>query len=485
MSEKNPPEKKTPKKPSVPRQPMREQDPQERAHNFYEVALGYTEELALREAGRCLQCKKPHCMEGCPVEIEIPKFISEIRQGNFLAAARIVKERNSLPAIAGRVCPQETQCEERCVLGKKAEPCAIGRLERFVADYERKSGNVQYPEIPASTGLRFAVIGSGPAGLTVAGELIKKGVAVTVYEALHETGGVLVYGIPEFRLPKDIVRAEVDYLRKLGVAFKTNFVVGKIATIDQLLKDGYDGAFIGTGAGAPIFLNIPGENFCGVYSANEYLTRSNLMKAYRYPEYDTPIAKGKRVAVFGGGNVAMDSARTALRLGADEVIVLYRRTEAEMPARIEEVHHAKEEGVKFQFLNSPLEFLGNEAGWVKAVRCNRMRLGEPDASGRRRPIPIEGDIYEVEIDTAIVAIGNRSNPLVPSTTQDLKVNRWGNIIADAESGLTSRAGIWAGGDIVTGAATVILAMGAGRKAALDVIRHFGLQSAPAPAPQGQ
>jgi len=480
MTENKPPEKKTPKKPSVPRQSMPEQDPQERAHNFYEVALGYTEELALREADRCLQCKKPYCMEGCPVEIEIPKFIAEMRERNFLGAARVLKERNSLPSIAGRVCPQETQCEAVCVLGKKGEPCAIGRLERFAADYERKTGNVQYPEIPPPTGRKVAVIGSGPAGLTVSGELIKRGVAVTVFEALHETGGVLVYGIPEFRLPKDIVRSEVDYLRRLGVDFKTNFVVGKTATIDQLLQNGFDAVFIGTGAGAPIFLNIPGENLCGVYSANEYLTRSNLMKAYRYPEYDTPIARGKKVAVFGGGNVAMDAARTALRLGADEVYILYRRTETEMPARAEEAHHAKEEGVRFNFLTAPLEFIGNEAGWVQAVRCNRMRLGEPDASGRRRPIPVEGDNFDVQIDTAIVAIGNSSNPLVPSTTSELKVNRWGNIVADQETGKTSRDHIWAGGDIVTGAATVILAMGAGRKSALDILRCFGIQDKAAP-----
>lgn len=480
MTENKPPAKKTPKKPSVPRQSMPEQDPQERAHNFYEVALGYTEELALREADRCLQCKKPYCIQGCPVEIEIPKFIAEIRERNFLGAARALKERNSLPAIAGRVCPQETQCEAQCVLGKKGEPCAIGRLERFAADYERKSGKVQYPEIPPPNGLKVAIIGSGPAGLTVSGELIKRGVTVTVFEALHETGGVLVYGIPEFRLPKDVVRSEVDYLRRLGVVFKTNFVVGKTATVDQILQNGFDAVFIGTGAGAPVFLNIPGENLCGVYSANEYLTRSNLMKAYRYPEYDTPIARGKKVAVFGGGNVAMDSARTALRLGADEVYILYRRTEAEMPARAEEAHHAKEEGVRFNILTAPLEFIGNEAGWVKAVRCNRMRLGEPDASGRRRPIPVEGDNFDVQIDTAIVAIGNSSNPLVPSTTSELKVNRWGNIIADQETGKTSRDKIWAGGDIVTGAATVILAMGAGRKSALDILRCFGIQDPGAP-----
>ena len=458
---------------TVPRQPMPEQAPHERAHNFGEVALGYTEDLACEEAARCLQCKKPKCIQACPVEVDIPNFIAKIRDKDFLGAARMVKEKNSLPAIAGRVCPQESQCESTCILGKKEQPCAIGRLERFVADDERNTGKVQLPKIRPDTGIRVGVIGSGPAGLTLAGELVKHGFAVTVFEALHELGGVLVYGIPEFRLPKEIVRAEVDYLRRLGVEFKVNYVIGKIATVDHLLQNGFDAIFIGTGAGAPQFLNIPGENLCGVYSANEYLTRSNLMKAYRFPEYDTPIARGKKVAVFGGGNVAMDSARTALRLGAEEVTIIYRRTKEEIPARAEELHHAEEEGVKFSLLTAPLAFLGNEAGWVEAVRCNPMRLGEPDASGRRRPIFIEGATFDVEIDAAIIAIGNRSNPLVPSTTAELEVNRWGNIVADPDTGRTSRDRIWAGGDIVTGAATVIQAMGAGRKAALDVLKYFG------------
>jgi len=461
----------------IPRQAMPEQNPQERAHNFYEVALGYPEELALKEASRCLRCKKPTCVEGCPVEVDIPRFVGRIKEKDFLGAARIVKEKNSLPAIAGRVCPQKSQCEERCILGKKGQPCAIGRLERFVADYERNLGKVQLPEIPSFAGIRVAVVGSGPAGLTLAGELAKHGIAVTVFEALHDLGGVLVYGIPEFRLPKAIVRAEVDYLRKLGVAFRTNCVIGKFTTVDELFERDFDAVFIGTGAGAPIFLNIPGENLCGIYSANEYLTRSNLMKAYRFPEYHTPIARGKRVAVFGGGNVAMDSARSALRLGAEEVSIVYRRTRAEMPARGEEIFHAQEEGVKMQMLTMPVAFVGNEAGWVEAVRCNRMRLGAPDASGRRSPVPIEGDAFEIRIDTAIVAIGNRSNPLVPSTTSGLDLNRWGNIVADPETGRTSRERIWAGGDIVTGAATVIQAMGAGRRSALDMLAYFNLSEA--------
>ncbi len=459
----------------IPRQPMPEQDPVERGRNFNEVALGYTEEQAVKEASRCMQEKRPQCKAGCPVEIDIPRFIARIREKDFLGAARVLKESNSLPSITGRVCPQETQCEARCLVGKKGEPIAIGRLERFVADYERETGQIQMPEIAPPTGKKVAVVGSGPAGLTLAGELAKHGVAVTVFEALHELGGVLVYGIPEFRLPKAIVRTEVDYLRKLGVEFKTNYVIGKIKTVDGLLDDGFDGVFIGTGAGAPMFLGIPGENLCGVYSANEYLTRSNLMKAYRFPEYDTPIAIGKKVVVFGGGNVAMDAARTALRLGAEKVTVLYRRTEKEMPARAEEVHHAKEEGIEFHFLTSPLSFLGNDNGWVTGVRCNEMRLGEPDESGRRRPVPIEGAVFDVETDTAIVAIGNRSNPLVPSTTHDLEVNRRGNIVADPDTGRTSRERIWAGGDIVTGAATVILAMGAGRKAALDMLSYFNIE----------
>jgi glutamate synthase (NADPH/NADH) small chain len=460
----------------IPRQIMPELDPQERRKSFQEVTLGYTEELVCVEAQRCLQGKKPLCMQGCPVEIDIPALIAKIRQRDYLGAARVLREKNSLPAISCRVCPQETQCEAKCLLGKTGEPCAIGRMARFVTDYERSTGQVQVPEIGPDTGRKAAIIGSGPAGLTAAGELAKHGVSVTVFEALHALGGVLVYGIPEFRLPKSIVQEEVDYLRRLGVEFKANYVIGKIETVDGLLEKGYDGVFIGTGAGAPVFLKIPGENLCGVYSANEFLTRNNLMHASRFPEYATPIARGKKVVVFGGGNVAMDSARTALRLHAESVTVVYRRTEEEMPARLEEVHHAKEEGVRFQMLTAPLSFLGNEAGWVEAVRCNRMQLGDPDRSGRRRPVPVEGDTFDIQADTAIVAIGNRSNPLIPSTTADLAVNDRGNIVADPETGRTSRTGIWAGGDIVTGSATVILAMGAGRRAALDMLRSFGIPS---------
>jgi glutamate synthase (NADPH/NADH) small chain len=413
-------------------------------------------------------------MQGCPVEIDIPELIARVREKDFLGAARVLRKKNSLPAISCRVCPQESQCEAKCLLGKTGEPCAIGRMARFVTDYERSTGQVQIPEIGPASGKRVAIIGSGPAGLTAAGELAKHGVDVTVFEALHALGGVLVYGIPEFRLPKRIVEEEVDYLRKLGVEFKTNYVIGKIETVDSLLDKGYDGVFIGTGAGAPVFLKIPGENLCGVYSANEYLTRNNLMKAFRFPEYSTPIARGSKVVVFGGGNVAMDAARTALRLDAQSVTVVYRRTEEEMPARREEVHHAKEEGVRFQLLTAPLEFLGNEAGWVTGVRCNGMRLGDPDASGRRRPVPMEDDVFDIEADTAIVAIGNRSNPLIPNTTAGLAVNGRGNIVADPETGRTNRERIWAGGDIVTGAATVILAMGAGRRAALDMLASFGI-----------
>jgi len=464
------------KRKALPREHMPEQDAGMRVGNFGEVALGYTEEQAIREAGRCLQCKKPACIEGCPVDVDIPRFIAAVRDRDFTGAARIIKERNSLPAIAGRVCPQEAQCEARCVLGKKGEPCAIGRLERFAADREREAGAVALPAVRPGRGKRVAVVGSGPAGLSLAGELIKNGVAVTVFEALHEFGGVLVYGIPEFRLPKDIVRSEVDYLRRLGVAFQRNFVVGQAATVDGLLRDAFDAVFIGTGAGAPVFLNVPGENLCGVYSANEYLTRSNLMKAYRFPQYVTPTVRGRKVAVIGGGNVALDSARTALRLEAEQVTILYRRARAEMPARAEEIFHAQAEGAKLVFLCMPLAFLGSDAGWVRAVRCNRMRLGAPDESGRQSPIAIEGDTFELEIDTAIVAIGNRSNPLVPSSTPGLETNRRGNIVACPDTGRTSREGVWAGGDIVTGAATVIQAMGAGRRAALDMLRHFGIAS---------
>lgn len=470
-------EKKQSKKPKAPRQKMPEQDPIERAHNFYEVALGYNNDLALLEASRCLNCKKPFCMAGCPVEVDIPDFIAMVKAGDVIGASWKLKEKNSLPRIAGRVCPQETQCESRCVLGKKgkAEPCAIGRLERFVADYAATHGGGKIPELPKPTGLKVGVVGSGPAGLTLAGALTKKGVAVTVFEALHELGGVLVYGIPEFRLPKEIVRAEVEELRQLGVQFKTNWVIGRIETVDDLLeKQRYDGVFIASGAGAPLFLKIPGENLNGVYSANEFLTRANLMKAYLFPTSDTPTARGRRVVVFGGGNVAMDSARTALRLGAEEVTIVYRRTMDELPARAEEAHHAVEEGVKFKLLTAPLEILGNETGWAVGVKCQQMELGEPDASGRRRPIPIAGQTFDIECDTVIVSVGNGANPLVPTSTKALETNKWGNIVADLETGKTSRERIWAGGDIVTGAATVILAMGAGRKAALSMLETFGL-----------
>ncbi len=475
MSEQEKPKK--PKKPRIPRQKMPEQDALERAGNFSEVALGYSDDIAKVEAERCLQCKKPYCMKGCPVEVEIPSFVEAVKAGDFMEAARIIKTTNSLPRIAGRVCPQESQCELTCVLFKKGkgEACAIGRLERFVADYAATHGEGKPVDLPKPTGLKVAVVGSGPAGLTLAGQLITKGVAVTVFEALHELGGVLVYGIPEFRLPKAIVRAEVDELAKLGVQFKTNWVIGRIETVDDLLeKRKYDAVFIGTGAGAPTFLRIPGENLNGVYSANEFLTRNNLMKAYLFPQADTPIARGRKVVVFGGGNVAMDSARTALRLGAEEVTIVYRRSMEELPARAEEVHHAEEEGVIFKLLASPLEIMGNEAGWAVGVKCRQMKLGEPDDSGRRRPVPVEGETFEVECDTAIVAIGNAANPLVPSTTKALEINKWGNIVADLETGKTSKDRVWAGGDIVTGAATVILAMGAGRKSGLSMIDTFGL-----------
>jgi glutamate synthase (NADPH/NADH) small chain len=450
----------------IPRQKMPEQDPQERRHNFNEVPLGYPPEIAQLEAQRCLQCKKPFCVLGCPVEIDIPAFVGLVAQGDFLGAARKIKEKNALPAICGRVCPQEDQCEMRCVLGKKEEPVAIGRLERFVADYERESGQISIPPKAAPTGKRVAVVGSGPAGLTVAGDLILRGHEVVIFEALHLAGGVLVYGIPEFRLPKAIVQAEVDYLKKLGVQIEVNCVVGKSITVDELLEEeGFHAVFLGLGAGLPLFMNIPGENLCGIYSANEYLTRSNLMKAYRFPEYDTPIARGKRVCVLGAGNVAMDAARTALRMGAEEVTIVYRRSRAEMPARIEEIHHGEEEGIKFQLLTAPIRYLGTDTGWVKGMECIRMELGEPDESGRRRPVPIKGSEFIIDCDMVIVAIGTGANPLVPQSTKGLATNKWGYIIADEETGLTSKKGVYAGGDIVTGAATVILAMGAGRKAA--------------------
>jgi glutamate synthase (NADPH/NADH) small chain len=399
------------------------------------------------------------------VEVRIPEFIQAIADGNFLEAAYVLKETNSLPAVCGRVCPQEEQCEKVCILGKKGDPVAIGRLERFAADYERKVGQIAIPEPAASNGKKIAVVGAGPSGLTIAGDLVKLGYAVTIFEGLHKAGGVLVYGIPEFRLPKAIVEAEVDYLTKLGVKIETNAVIGRIATIDELFAEGYDAVYIAVGAGAPVFMNIPGENLSGIYSANEYLTRSNLMKAYLFPEYDTPIVRGRNVAVIGGGNVAMDSVRTALRLGAENAYIIYRRTDVEMPARKEEVHHAHEEGVQFRLLTNPVEYIGDEKGWVTGMKCIRMELGEPDASGRRSPVPIEGSEFVIDVDTVVVAVGTMANPIVPATTPGLETNRRGYIITKGASGETTRSGVYAGGDIVTGSATVILAMGAGKQAA--------------------
>jgi glutamate synthase (NADPH/NADH) small chain len=427
--------------------------------------------LAQLEASRCLQCKKPKCIEGCPVEVEIPAFVKLVKEGDFAGAARKLKERNSLPAICGRVCPQEDQCEKVCIVGKKDQPVAIGRLERFAADWERTKGEVTIPEKAPATGKKVAVVGAGPAGLTLAGDLILKGHEVSIFEALHKPGGVLIYGIPEFRLPKDIVQSEVNYLERLGVKVECNCVIGRIETVDELLKE-YDAAFLGLGAGLPQFLNVPGENYCGIYSANEYLTRSNLMKAYLFPKYDTPIARGKNVAVFGAGNVAMDSARTALRLGADTVRIIYRRSRDEMPARIEEVHHAEEEGVQFYLLTAPTKFLGDDNGWVTGVECLRMELGEPDESGRRRPVPIKGSEFQLGCDLAVVAIGAGANPLLPTQTPGLELNKRGYIVANLETGKTRKPRVWAGGDIVTGSATVILAMGAGRKAANSIHEYL-------------
>ncbi len=451
--------------------PMRERPPQERVKSFKEVPFGYSPEEAITEAKRCLQCKKPTCIPGCPVEIDIPGFIKFIAEGDFAGSIKCLKEKNVLPAVCGRVCPQEDQCEKLCVLTKKFEPVAVGRLERFAADWEATQGESPIPELPKSTGKRTAVIGAGPGGLTVAGDLSRVGHAVTIFEALHKPGGVLVYGIPEFRLPKSTIYREVDYLIRCGVELKLDFVVGKTATIDQLLKD-FDAVYIGTGAGLPWFMNIPGENLNGIYSANEYLTRANLMKAYLFPEYDTPIVRGKRVAVIGGGNVAMDCARTALRLGADEVRIVYRRSRKEMPARDEEIHHGEEEGIIFEFLTLPVKYVGDEYSWVKEMECLRMKLGEPDASGRRRPVPIEGSNYITAVDTAVCAIGQSPNPLIPQTTPDLKIGKWGNIEADEKTGKTSKKGCWAGGDVVRGGATVILAMGDARVAARSIDEYL-------------
>jgi glutamate synthase (NADPH/NADH) small chain len=454
------------------REPMPKQDPKMRIQNFDEVALGYTREQAMREASRCLQCKKAFCVEGCPVDIDIPAFIAKIKEGDFMGAIHKIKEKNSLPAVCGRVCPQEEQCEEKCILGRKKDPVAIGRLERFVADYEFDKGEVRVPKLPEPTGKKVAVIGAGPAGLTVAGELCKMGHGVTVFEALHAPGGVLVYGIPEFRLPKWIVQRESDYIRKLGADIKVSYIVGKAKTVDQILHDGYDAVFIGTGAGLPYFLNIPGENLNGVYSANEFLTRVNLMKAYLFPEYNTPVRLGRRIAVIGGGNVAMDSARTSLRLGAEKVFLVYRRSREEMPAREEEIENAFEEGIEPHLLTNPVRILGDERGWVTGLECVRMELTEPDDSGRRRPVAIPESEHVIDVDMVVVAIGQGPNPLLTSTTPDLELTKWGNIVADEETGRTSKKGVFAGGDIVTGAATVILAMGAGKKAARSIDQYL-------------
>ena len=465
--EKKPKRKIIPNKTKMPEQP-----PQERVKNFKEVPLGYSEDQAVEEATRCILCKNRPCVEGCPVEIDIPDFIALIAERKFVEAARKMKEKNALPAVCGRVCPQEVQCESKCTLGKKNEPVAVGRLERFIADWERENKMVQVPPRPASKGKKVAIIGAGPAGLTVAADLAKVGFEVTIFEALHKAGGVLVYGIPEFRLPKAIVQAEVDYVKSLGVEVRLNAVIGNLFTIPELLSNGYDAVFIGIGAGGPMFMNIPGENLSGVYSANEFLTRSNLMKAYLFPEYDTPIKRSRNVAVVGGGNVAMDSARTALRLGADDVYLVYRRSKDEMPARAEEVHHAEEEGLIFKFLTNPTRIIGDEKGNVKAMECLRMELGEPDASGRRRPIAVKGSEFTIDIDALIMSLGTNANPLLPTSTPGLGLNKWGYIVANEETGETNLKGVYAGGDIVTGGATVILAMGAGRKAARAIEKYL-------------
>lgn len=450
--------------------PVREQEPAVRAKNFDEVCLGYNEEEAKEEASRCLNCKNAQCMKGCPVAIHIPEFINEVKQGNFAEAYKVIGKSSALPAVCGRVCPQESQCEGKCIRGFKGEPVSIGKLERFVADWAREN-NVE-PEAPAApNGKRVAVIGSGPSGLTCAGDLAKLGYDVTIFEALHEAGGVLVYGIPEFRLPKQtVVKAEIENVKKLGVKIETNVVVGKSVTIDELLnEEGFDAVFIGSGAGLPKFMGIPGENANGVFSANEYLTRSNLMKAFS-DDYDTPIAAGHKVAVVGGGNVAMDAARTALRLGA-EVHIVYRRSEEELPARVEEVHHAKQEGIIFDLLTNPVEILVDDNGHVRGMRCIRMELGEPDASGRRRPVEIPGSEFELELDTVIMSLGTSPNPLISSTTEGLEINKRRCIVAD-ENGLTTKKAVYAGGDAVTGAATVILAMGAGKAAAKSIDEYL-------------
>ncbi|MCP4567187.1 MAG: NADPH-dependent glutamate synthase [FCB group bacterium] len=456
----------------IPRQDMPNQKPEERVTNFNEVPYGLTPEVAQQEALRCLQCPKPKCISGCPVEVDIPAFIQLVADGEFSAAARKIKETNALPAICGRVCPQDEQCEIVCVLTKKHKSVGVGNLERFVADWEREHDEIEIPEMAPPTGKKAAIVGAGPAGLTAAADLAKMGHKVTIFEALHAPGGVLVYGIPEFRLPKAIVKAEVDVLRDMGVDIKTSYVVGKLETIDELLEGDFDSVFVGTGAGLPNFMRIEGENLKGVYSANEYLTRSNLMRGYEFPDYDTPIFSGKSVAVLGGGNTAMDSVRTAKRLGADHATIVYRRSLTEMPARTEEIHHAEEEGIEFKLLTNPIKYIGNDDGWLTHMECVQMELGEPDASGRRRPVVIEGSNFLMEVDTVVVAIGNSSNPLIPQTTPGLETNKWGNITVDEKTMMSSRPGLFAGGDIVTGGATVILAAGAGKVAARAMHRFM-------------
>ena len=463
---------KTRKKEKIPRQAMPEQEPDVRKHNFDEVPLGYSKDLAMLEAGRCLNCKKPVCVEGCPVSVDIPGFIKLIKEDKLTESIRLVWEKNSLPAVCGRVCPQEAQCEGLCILGKKGDPVAIGNLERFVADHERNHGAGELPPKAASTGKKVAIVGSGPSGLTVAGDLVAKGHEVTIFEAFHKPGGVLVYGIPEFRLPKEIVYSEVNFLERLGANLQCNMVIGRTVSMEELFEEGFDAIYVGVGAGLPSFLNIPGENLIGIYSANEYLTRANLMKAYLFPEYDTPIAKGKNVAVFGAGNVAMDAARTAMRLGADTVRVIYRRSRDEMPARAAELHHAEEEGIEFYLLTAPTRFIGDEDGRITGMECLKMELGEPDASGRRRPVPIENSKFQLECDLAVIAVGAGANPLLTQSTKDIETNKWGYIIAEPETGKTTYKGVWAGGDIVSGQATVILAMGAGRMSSISMHNYL-------------
>lgn len=467
-------EEKKPKKIVPKKYPMPEQDAKERIKNFNEVPLGQDPQTAIQEAQRCLQCKaspnRKLCKDGCPVEIDIPRFIKQVQEGNFAEAIRIIREKQNLPAVCGRVCPYENQCEGLCVVGKKNQPVGVGRLERFLADWERNQQHHAEIDVPPSTGKKVAVVGGGPAGLTVAGDLAKLGHKVTLFEALQYCGGVLIYGIPEFRLPKEIVKAEVDYIRRSGVEIHNDYVVGKLDTVDELLKE-HDAVFVGTGAGLPDWTDLPGENLNGIMSANEFLTRTNLMKAFKFPDYDTPIRVGETVVTIGGGNVAMDCARTALRLGCKESVILYRRSDAELPARREEIHHAKEEGVRFELLAAPVKFMGDECGNVKQVEAIRMQLGEPDASGRRRPVKIEGSNFLIDAQTVLIAIGQNPNPLVPMTTPDLKVTKEGTIAVDPE-GRTSKKGVFAGGDIASGAATVILAMGDGKRAARAMHKYL-------------